>query len=315
MRTLQPQHQSATSAVTGVIVVGSVSAGRITRTPQTVTTGGLGPRGKSLWGTQMWTKGKRRNADSGDWSALRIDLQSLVTRYYLTDVRSVRALAAAVGASDRTVRKHLSGESRPSVELQDRYRAWVINQSRRVGGREGIPLPPSPDGARARSSERAAESLAGPGNPPRTRLKRFALSGRQRKEIERGRMMHIVLPDPPQGQDLATWARSVLDLSLPTRGEAVIERCEVTAVTAIDDGGGTGSAAALGRIPTRSQDLATLPADRLRERRCLLLHVGRRDVVDRACRGQRAHIESRPQWPGVINDLQVLSLRIQAATG
>jgi hypothetical protein len=79
-----------------------------------------------------WPAGKRRHADTGDWSAIRLDLTSLINDHYLVGMRSNRALAEAVGASERAVRRWLSGEDRPSPEMQDRCRAWATDQKRRL---------------------------------------------------------------------------------------------------------------------------------------------------------------------------------------
>lgn len=72
-----------------------------------------------------WTPGKRRHADCGDWQRIRLRVVSLLTTKYQYGRVTARAIAAAVGVSDRTLRRWLSGEDRPTPEDQERLRAWA----------------------------------------------------------------------------------------------------------------------------------------------------------------------------------------------
>lgn len=75
-----------------------------------------------------WPAGKRRNIDAGQWSRTRISLSALVNEHYSHGVRSMRALSLAIGVSDRSVRRWLSGEDRPSPELQELCQRWAAEQ-------------------------------------------------------------------------------------------------------------------------------------------------------------------------------------------
>ena len=75
-----------------------------------------------------WPAGKRRHADSGQWSRTRLTISALVNEHYSHGVRSMRALAVAVGVSDRAVRRWLSGEDRPSPQMQVMCQRWAIEQ-------------------------------------------------------------------------------------------------------------------------------------------------------------------------------------------
>jgi hypothetical protein len=47
-------------------------------------------------------------------------------------VVSIRALAAAAGVSDRTIRRWLVGEDRPAVECQEAISAWFSEQRKKA---------------------------------------------------------------------------------------------------------------------------------------------------------------------------------------
>jgi len=72
-----------------------------------------------------WPVGKKRHADVGDWQRIRLRVCSLLDDRYEYGRVTVRAIAAAIGVSDRTMRRWLSGEDRPSPEDQERLRAWA----------------------------------------------------------------------------------------------------------------------------------------------------------------------------------------------
>ena len=72
-----------------------------------------------------WVPGKRRHTDVGDWQRIRLRVVSLLNDHYEPGRVSVRALAAAIGVADRTVRRWLAGEDRPSPEDQERLRTWA----------------------------------------------------------------------------------------------------------------------------------------------------------------------------------------------
>jgi len=76
-----------------------------------------------------WPKGRRRHADTGDWQAVRLGLRSLLEHHPLRGVRSLQAIADALGVPERrTVHRWLTGERRPSPEHQDLLRAWLREQ-------------------------------------------------------------------------------------------------------------------------------------------------------------------------------------------
>jgi len=83
---------------------------------------------KSATARGHWTKGKRRNADSGNWSRVRLLLQSLIDEHYEPGVVSARQLAADIGVSDRTVRRWLTGEDRPEPEMQAVVARWIVEK-------------------------------------------------------------------------------------------------------------------------------------------------------------------------------------------
>jgi hypothetical protein len=76
-----------------------------------------------------WPRGKRRHEDSGgDWSRIRLQITAIIDNHYRVGLRSFRAIADALGISDRSVRRHLSGEDRPSPDVQEQYAAWCKQQ-------------------------------------------------------------------------------------------------------------------------------------------------------------------------------------------
>lgn len=85
--------------------------------------------------TGGWVRGKRRNADVGEWSRIRIGLVAMINNHYEPGRISARTLAQAVGVSDRTVRRWLAGEDRPAPEDQERCRTWAAEQRERIAGR------------------------------------------------------------------------------------------------------------------------------------------------------------------------------------
>jgi len=75
-----------------------------------------------------WTTGKRRHENVGDWQRIRLRIVSLLNDRPQYGVISARAISLALGVSDRTVRRWLQGEDRPSPADQERLRAWAAEQ-------------------------------------------------------------------------------------------------------------------------------------------------------------------------------------------
>lgn len=78
-----------------------------------------------------WPKGRRRNEDSGNWSRIRLSLQSLLDNHYDPGRISARKLADDLGVSDRSVRRWLTGEDRPDTETQELIEGWIAERRRR----------------------------------------------------------------------------------------------------------------------------------------------------------------------------------------
>lgn len=77
-------------------------------------------------GRGHWPKGKRRNQDAGNWQRIRLSTHRLIENHWRHGKITYRALAAAVGVSDRTIRRYLAGEDRPPVELQEAIEQWAL---------------------------------------------------------------------------------------------------------------------------------------------------------------------------------------------
>jgi transcriptional regulator with XRE-family HTH domain len=75
-----------------------------------------------------WPQGKRRNPDSGSWSRTRLVLTKFLGDKYKAGSVSIRALADALGVSDRSVRRWLAGEDRPEPDMQDAIVAWLAEK-------------------------------------------------------------------------------------------------------------------------------------------------------------------------------------------
>lgn len=78
-----------------------------------------------------WPRGKRRHADVGDWSHIRLQVQSVLDAHWSPGERSLRAIAEVLGVSDRAVRRWMSGEDRPPPEKQEELRAWLQQQRKK----------------------------------------------------------------------------------------------------------------------------------------------------------------------------------------
>lgn len=76
-----------------------------------------------------WPSGKLRHEQQGHWPATLRALGRLLTQEPRHGVRSRKALARELEASDRTVRRWLAGEDLPPAETQDAVRAWVARQA------------------------------------------------------------------------------------------------------------------------------------------------------------------------------------------
>ncbi len=72
-----------------------------------------------------WPKGKRRNADSGDWSRTRLKLAALLNECWVRGVISKSALSVAIGVDRNTVTRWIDGTDRPSPENQLLVREWL----------------------------------------------------------------------------------------------------------------------------------------------------------------------------------------------
>jgi hypothetical protein len=74
-----------------------------------------------------WPAGKRRHPDVGDWTRLRIQLAAMIADRPSrgpTGVNNV-AIGAACGVGEKSVRRWLTGEDRPSPEAQEAIRQWL----------------------------------------------------------------------------------------------------------------------------------------------------------------------------------------------
>jgi hypothetical protein len=76
-------------------------------------------------GLGHWPKGKRRNADAGDWQVIRLGLQALLNDHGEPGVISLQVIGDAVGVDKKTVHKWLHGVNRPNEEAQGLLRAWL----------------------------------------------------------------------------------------------------------------------------------------------------------------------------------------------
>lgn len=72
-----------------------------------------------------WPKGRRRNADNGDWSVVLLGVKGLLDEYEVRGKISIRALAKAVGVDPKAVMNWLGGIDRPDEEMQITVRAWL----------------------------------------------------------------------------------------------------------------------------------------------------------------------------------------------
>lgn len=72
-----------------------------------------------------WPKGKRRNSDSGNWSAIRLRATNLIEQHWTRGQISITACAAALCVDQRSVARWIKGEDMPSLESQAAMDAWV----------------------------------------------------------------------------------------------------------------------------------------------------------------------------------------------
>jgi len=83
------------------------------------------PKRKTRTGKNApWPKGLRRNEDGGEWSRTLLRLQGLLDDHWQRGVVSLRVIAAAVGADERTVRRWLDSTDRPAVATQALVATW-----------------------------------------------------------------------------------------------------------------------------------------------------------------------------------------------
>ena len=82
-----------------------------------------------------WPKGKRRNADRGDWGVVLLSLTALLDNHPKPGKISIRALADKLGCDPKTVWKWIKAVNRPEPETQERIATWV-RQMREAVARE-----------------------------------------------------------------------------------------------------------------------------------------------------------------------------------
>lgn len=87
-------------------------------------------------GLGHWPKGKRRNADTGDWATVRLGIQALLDQHDWPGVISLGAIADALGVSKKSVQKWLKGVTRPSEESQDMLRVWLQQTRAKLDARK-----------------------------------------------------------------------------------------------------------------------------------------------------------------------------------
>lgn len=88
-------------------------------------------------GRGHWPKGKTRNEPAEDWPQVQRSLERLlrnpeyggagVAVADLAKVRSRRGLSAALGVSDRQVRRWLAGEDMPGVDRVGAIKQWMAS--------------------------------------------------------------------------------------------------------------------------------------------------------------------------------------------
>jgi hypothetical protein len=78
-----------------------------------------------------WPKGKRRNADSGDWSRTLLLLRRLIEQHGRHGI-SYGALAVALAVHEKSVRRWRDGVNRPPVELQEAVAQWVADKRKEI---------------------------------------------------------------------------------------------------------------------------------------------------------------------------------------
>lgn len=79
-------------------------------------------------GRGHWPAGKRRNPDAGNWGRTRLAVRRFIDANYSPGSISYRALAADLGISDRSVRKWITGQSRPDPATQEAVEQWLIDR-------------------------------------------------------------------------------------------------------------------------------------------------------------------------------------------
>lgn len=79
-------------------------------------------------GRGHWPSGKRRNVDRGNWSRVRMSLARFIDDHWAAGKVSIRALADEIAVNDRTIRRWLSGEDRPSESAQEAIEQWLIER-------------------------------------------------------------------------------------------------------------------------------------------------------------------------------------------
>ena len=79
-----------------------------------------------------WPAGKRRNQDAGNWERTRRAVAAIILDHHKRGTRSMRGLAAYVGASDASVRRWVSGEDRPGPDVQALLAEWVRLQRKAI---------------------------------------------------------------------------------------------------------------------------------------------------------------------------------------
>lgn len=72
-----------------------------------------------------WPRGKRRNADAGDWDNTRALLETILRDHHAPMIRSTPVLAAITGVSVSAVVRWIRGESTPTAANQAVLSEWA----------------------------------------------------------------------------------------------------------------------------------------------------------------------------------------------
>lgn len=79
-----------------------------------------------------WPKGKRRNADSGQWARIRLALIAFVENHWARGSISYSALAAELTVDKKTITRWHTGVDRPPEETQLAIAAWIAEKKKTI---------------------------------------------------------------------------------------------------------------------------------------------------------------------------------------